>query len=112
MPSSKLSELLQLAKEKSKLGDILFNSESTNTFTWIVEEEESDGEFSNKSMDHDSAAADETGTNTNYLSGFDAESMQNARKFFYRNLNKEKMLKNVYRTKDCSRICSKLLYTT
>lgn len=33
MPSSKLSELLQLAKEKSKLGDILFNSESTNTFT-------------------------------------------------------------------------------
>ncbi|KAG0741659.1 hypothetical protein G6F57_009320 [Rhizopus arrhizus] len=59
MPSSKLSELLQLAKEK-------------------MEEEESDGEFSNKSMDHDSAAADETGTSTNYLSGFDAESMQNA----------------------------------
>ncbi|RCH90394.1 hypothetical protein CU097_001834, partial [Rhizopus azygosporus] len=60
MPSFKLVEMLQIAKDA--VGDL-----------------ESEEEFSTKSMDHDSStAAEETTQTTPYLSGFDIETMKNA----------------------------------
>ncbi|KAG1468540.1 hypothetical protein G6F56_003777 [Rhizopus delemar] len=59
MPSSKLVELLQLAKEKLEEGD-------------------SDEEFSTKSGDHDNDGMDDANSNTPFQSTLDADSMATA----------------------------------
>lgn len=79
MPSFKLVEMLQIAKDA---GNTLFLHERiTSKQFCVVGDLESEEEFSTKSMDHDSStAAEETTQTTPYLSGFDIETMKNARK--------------------------------
>jgi chlorite dismutase len=82
MPSSRLVELLQIAKDKSKLF-IYYSSKSLiscidKTLNLLDDEEESDDDYSGKDFDRESPR-DDMDINISTL-GFDLESMQNARK--------------------------------
>jgi cleavage stimulation factor subunit 1 len=79
MPSSKLSELLQIAKYKSKYRSTIA---VVHIFTQppillLDDEDESDDEYSGKGFDRDSPSDDIDINMT--ITGFDIESMANAR---------------------------------